>query len=194
MFDIRGAWSKQEWENMLRQVPMEGPKIVKAAARDAMKIMQGAMRSAIPPAKTPGHSSLSIVKSVGIGVRSKDNQITVAKTGIGVGMLREDEKSMLFASKSKNRGTVVNHAHLYIAGTVDRWTGINRVRNKKAFGSQDKYRYEQTGHPRLFKGRMDPSRYMPRQMAEVIASNSSAVERKFVESVTKRIGKIVNGV
>lgn len=194
MFDIRGVWSKEEWENMLRTVPMQGPKIVKDAARDAMKVMQGAMRSAIPPAVTKGHSNRSIVQSVGLGVRSKDNVITVAKTGIGVGMLREDEKALLFASKSKRQSTVAPHAHLYIMGTADRWTGRKRVRNKKEMGSREKYRYEQTGNPRLYKGRMDPSRYMPRQMAAVIAANSVAVERKFVESVTKRIGKIVNGV
>lgn len=194
MFDIRGVWSKEEWENMLRTVPMQGPKIVKDAARDAMKVMQGAMRSAIPPAVTPGHSNKSIVQSVGLRVGSKDNIVTIAKTGIGVNMLRSDEKALLFASKSKLKSSVAPHAHLYIMGTEDRWTGRKSVRQRKEFSRRDQYRYENTGHPRMYKGRMDPSRYMPRQMASVIAANSSAVERKFVESVTKRIGKIVNGV
>lgn len=193
MFDIRGEWDKKAWEDMLRKVPYEGPKIIKAAARESMKVMQVAMRSAIPLAITQGHSNKSIIRSVGLSVKSKSEVITTAKTGIGVNMTREDEQA-LFASVSRKKKAVAPHAHLYIMGTVDRWTGSKRVRNSRKTGLAGRYRQQETMHPRMFRGRMNPNRYMPQRMSTVIASHAGNVERKFIDSVTQRIGKVINGV
>lgn len=166
---IQGA---EKLESLLKQLPMEGPKIVRAAASKSLKKMSAAMRSAIPAAVTEGHNTKTIAKSIFDRVRSKSEVIVMAKSGVGVGMVREDKKE---TTKSKLKKTSARHAHLYVAGTVDRYYITKRGKRK-------------------FVGRMDPRKYMPRQMSEVISSNTAAVGQVFVDEVTKRVMEKVNGV
>lgn len=179
---IQGA---DKLESLLKQLPMEGPKIIRAAASKSLKKMSAAMRSAIPQAITKGHSTDSIKRAIGERIKSKSEVITTAKTGIGVGMVTEEVRR---AQGSKVKKTAAAHAHLYIAGTQDRYTGERSWRVK---GGRRK---KPTGKPRFFRGRMDPREYMPRQMSEVINSNTTAVRQVFVDEVTKKVMEKVNGV
>lgn len=179
---IQGA---ERLESLLRKLPMEGPKIVRAAASKSLKKMSAAMRSAIPAAITKGHDTASIRQAVGDRVRTKSEVITVAKAGVGVGMMTDESREVV---TSKLKKTAARHAHLYVMGTQDRWTGERSWRVK---GGRRK---KPTGKPRMFRGRMDPRKYMPRQMSEVIASNATAVGQVFVDEVTKRVTERVNGL
>lgn len=173
-------------KSLLRRLPLESPKIVRASAGKALQTMSAAMKSAIPSAITKGHSTVSVQRSIGVRIKSKSEVLVMAKTGVGVGQITEDN---LQFTTSKRKKTAVNHAHLYVMGTQDRWTGERSWRIKGG-----KRRKKPTGNPRRFRGKMNPRVYMPRAMSEVINSNTASVSRKFVGEVERRVMERFNGV
>jgi hypothetical protein len=154
----------RELDRRLAHLSDKGAKRAGRAAINAgLTVVAKAIRAAVPPVETPGHRKSSITKAV--GSRNKKNRTTgvqEAKAGFGVG---------------KKRGRVAPHAHLLALGTDDRHTGSKRDRRRGATGRIS------TGAERAFRGRVKPSRVVPRGYA---ASQSDAM-KKIIQKLRQRV-------
>lgn len=177
-----------ELQRMLAQVPLEAPKIVKAATHKALKPMQQAMVASVGPAITPGHNNQSLKRAMGVRVNTRDNQITTAKVGVGVNQRRGDVEA---EGTERKKRIVGPHAHLYYLGTTDRWTGQKRQSAGRDARGKRKFIKKLTGKPRIYRGRMDPSRYLRTPLSQVMSSTEPQVEQIFIEEVSKGVNKVL---
>lgn len=139
------------------------PRAARKSLNAGLQVMVTGVRKAIPKAKTRGHSSVRLRRSVGKRVRRTRDGFYNGKLGIGVG-------------KKKNDPRVARHAAPNVAGSQDRYTGQQQVRKRgKVTG------HKQTGHARKFRGRN-----VPNDAVSIGVANSSAAASQRMYDVAER--------
>lgn len=174
--EVTGNFSgEKELQELLRKLPMEGPKFVRRAANKALRSIVPAVKSSLPFA--------SLKQSIGVRVRTKSEVITTAKVGVGVNKVREDVVAYGLIKKAvAGSRMVVPHAHLWIMGTKPRWTGFT-TRSKVMRDGRRVKKNSDTGAQRRYTGAARPHPVL----RAVFAAQSVNADNVFRESLTSML-------
>lgn len=146
-------------DELRRLAPDRARRGAKRALRAASKEYTKGIQQAIEPARTRGHTSLSVVAGMGDKVWSDKESQFNAKSGYGVG---------------KKKGTYRPSGIFTLTGTTNRYTGSKGIKSKiyERVGRGHQWRSrrvvtktEQTGNARKFRGRVQKSGAVMRGVA-----------------------------
>lgn len=160
-------------DELRNRAPARAKSGMKRGLRAATKEYRIGIQAAVQPARTRGHTNISVIAGMGERVWSDKESSANAKVGYGVG---------------KKRGSYRPSGIFILTGTVNRYTG-SKTRKSKTFVRRGSgpwtptttRRVTQTGNARKFRGRVQKSGIVPRG----VASAGPAARMKF-EAVLKR--------
>lgn len=155
-------------------------RISRNAVRRGLTVLRQAMQAAVPAAaRTPGHQTLTIKKSIGQSLKkTKFTGITEGKAGAAVG-IKQVKALRLAARTGKRRGVGIsaNNIHWYIMGTTLRHTGgRNRRGGVKFTGNKVKSTGIMPAHPAIRSG---AGSAMPASQAMIIQSIRAQVTKEW---------------
>lgn len=188
--------------------PRRTKAIVRGGMLRGMTAAVRSVRSLIPPATTPKHSTQSI-KTV-IGKRFAMDKVThfhAAKVGVNVGLQtqrvidRMAEKAAAAGKNFRKRTAQTPHAHLYIAGTDLRWSGfkeMGRSRGRVVASTltpsgrirvSRRGEFRRTKNPIRFHGRVQPKDYVTRGVEMAWPQIVDGVRASVLKACAKELEK-----
>jgi len=135
-----------------------------------------AQKAAVPPAKTPNHTTDSVRRALGRKIFVRAGKL-VLKSGVGVG---------------KKKGTYNPAAVFLAAGTVNRWVGIKTTKRRNSSGVYAVVSRKRTGNPIRFVGRVQKVDFVRRGYQAVRGSIKqlmlSKVKQTLARDTARRAG------
>lgn len=147
-----------------RLAPAVRDRIGKKVLQAGINVYVRAAQDAVPTAKTPGHSTAGIRKAIRGRLLEINGQLA-AKIGLNVG------------------GQTEPVAHLFVLGTVDRYTGAKTRKVRGRLVSRP------TKNKPAYRGRMPSNDFFSRAIESAESLANDAMRQVFEQQITAEFGE-----